>query len=223
MDLEVGRGEIVGLIGRNGAGKTTLMAIVAGLLRPDRGHVRLCGIDVERRPRAAKAQLGLAPQDVGVYPAATVRENLRLFGALNGVGGARLRSAIAEVADGMGIAELLDRPAGALSGGQQRRVHTAAALLHDPPALLLDEPTVGADVATRSLVLETVRARATSGAAVLYSTHYLHELDELGASLAVLDEGRVVARGSRAALKAQVERPTLEGVFAAFTGERRVA
>ena len=104
VDLEVDRGEIVGLMGANGAGKTTLMAIVAALLRPDRGRVRVCGIDVGRRPRAARAQLGLAPQDVGIYPAATVRENLRMFAVLNGVR-RDLAGAIAEAADAMGIAE----------------------------------------------------------------------------------------------------------------------
>jgi ABC-2 type transport system ATP-binding protein len=212
VDLEVERGEIVGLIGANGAGKTTLMAIVAALLHPDRGRVLVCGIDVAHRPRAAKARLGLAPQDVGVYPAATVRENLRLFAVLNGVR-RDLAGAIDEAAEAMGIAGLLDRPAGVLSGGQQRRVHTAVALLHRPRVLLLDEPTVGADVATRSLVLESVRARAAAGAAVLYSTHYLHELDELGASLAVLHHGRVVARGTREELTARVGAPAVRFTF----------
>ena len=194
VDLEVDGGEIVGLMGANGAGKTTLMAIVAGLLRPDRGRVFVCGIDVARRPRAAKARLGLAPQDVGVYPAATVRENLRLFAVLNGVR-RDVAGAIDEAAEAMGIAGLLDRPAGVLSGGEQRRAPHRVALLHRPRVLLLVEPTVGADVATRSLVLRACAHALPPVLAVLYSTHYLHELDALGASLAVLDHGRVVARG----------------------------
>jgi ABC-2 type transport system ATP-binding protein len=213
VDLDVRPGEIVGLLGRNGAGKTTLMSIIAGLVRPSAGRVLIGGIDVTRKPLAAQRQLGLAPQEVGVYPNATVRENLRLFGALQGVYGSALRRAIADVAAGMAIEDLLHERAGTLSGGQQRRLHTAAALLHDPPLLLLDEPTVGADIATRATVLETVRARAAAGAAVLYSTHYLGELDELDASLAVLNHGRIIARGTRKELLEKVGEPAVHFIF----------
>jgi ABC-2 type transport system ATP-binding protein len=213
VDLDVRPGEIVGLLGRNGAGKTTLMSIIAGLVRPSHGRVLIGGIDVTRKPRAAQRLLGLAPQEVGVYPNATVRENLRLFGALQGVYGRALRRAIADVAAGMAIEDLIEERAGTLSGGQQRRLHTAAALLHHPPLLLLDEPTVGADIATRATVLETVRARAAAGAAVLYSTHYLRELDELDASLAVLNHGRILARGTRKELLAKVGKPAVRFIF----------
>lgn len=197
LDLQVESGEIVGLIGHNGAGKSTLANIVAGLVRPERGTVHVNGVDVRRSPRRARAGLGHAPQEIALYPTATGRENLRFFGGLHGISGRRLRQRIAETAEAMGIEGFLDRPVGLLSGGQQRRVQTASALLHGPPVLMLDEPTVGADPQAREQLLEVVRGCAQRGAAVCYTTHYLPELERLGATVAVLAEGRLIARGRR--------------------------
>jgi ABC-2 type transport system ATP-binding protein len=189
FDLTVEPGEIVGLIGHNGAGKTTFVEVVTGLVRPDAGRVTVDGA------------LGVAPQEPALYPSATVRENLRLFGALAGLRGAALRRAITGVADELMLnGGVLDRPTGLLSGGQRRRTQAAVALIADPPLLLLDEPTAGADPETRTALLDAVRRRAAAGTAVLYTTHYLPELTDLGATLAVARSGRVVARGTQAAL-----------------------
>ncbi|WP_204059830.1 ABC transporter ATP-binding protein [Microbispora corallina] len=198
FDLAVTAGEICGLIGHNGAGKTTFARIASGLDRPDAGRVLIGGADA----RTARGRVGWAPQETALYPTATVRENMRLFGGLAGLRRRRLRAEIDELADALGLREVLDRPAGRLSGGQQRRAQTATALLNRPPVLLLDEPTVGADPDTRLDLLAVVRARAAEGAAVCYTTHYLPELVELDATLAVAAAGRVIARGSRAALLA---------------------
>jgi ABC-2 type transport system ATP-binding protein len=200
LDLTIARGEIVGLIGHNGAGKSTLVAILAGLVRADAGVVRIAGL----APRAARHLLGVAPQELALYFSATLRENLCLFGGLAGLRGRDLRLAIEETAEALALTDLLDRPVGLLSGGQQRRVQAATALVHRPELLLLDEPTVGADPATRRALLAVVRQRAAEGAAVCYTTHYLPELAELGATLAVVARGRVIARGGQDALLAHL-------------------
>jgi ABC-2 type transport system ATP-binding protein len=217
FDLTVAAGEIVGLIGHNGAGKSTFVSVVSGLVRPDGGGVTIAGTPTVRaagdrrgsirsRERAAarmiRTQVGVAPQILGLYPTATVRENLGLFGGLAGLRGRAQARAVAEVADELVLTDLLERRVRELSGGQQRRVQAGTALVHRPPLLLLDEPTVGADPVTREAILGAVRRQAEAGAAVVYTTHYLPELDGLAASLAVVRAGQVVARGSRAELLA---------------------
>jgi ABC-2 type transport system ATP-binding protein len=193
--LHVTSGEIAGLIGHNGAGKSTFVAIVAGLVKPDRGTVELgCG----------KAEIGVAPQTLGLYPTATVREHLWLFGKLAGQRQPALDRAIARTAEALLLGDLLKRKVRELSGGQQRRVQAATALVHRPKLLLLDEPTVGADPVTRDAILTAVRGQADDGAAVVYTTHYLPELDGLDATLAIARAGRVVARGRRAELLADL-------------------
>lgn len=202
FELTANRGEIVGLIGANGSGKTTFVEVVAGLIRPDKGSVRVVGIDVQRAPREARRHLGCAPQDVSMYFSATVLENLRLFGGLVGLRGDALRTAVDEVVAQMRLDDVLDRQVGLLSGGQRRRAQVASVLLGSPPLLLLDEATTGADPTTRESLLAAVRSRAAAGAAIVYTTHYLPELTELGATLAVIRSGRVIARGDQDTLLA---------------------
>jgi ABC-2 type transport system ATP-binding protein len=195
IDLEVAPGEILGLLGPNGAGKTTLLSIVSGLVRPDEGEVMVAGFDAVAEPQRVRPLLGVAPQETGVYPTLTCRQNLRFFAELAGLHGVQLRDAIEQVADALALIDLLDRRAGELSGGERRRLHSAIALTHRPPLVLLDEPTTGADVRTRSQLLELVQSVAAAGSAVVYSTHYLTEIEQLSASVVILDRGRVVTRG----------------------------
>lgn len=233
VDLEIAPGEVLALIGRNGAGKTTFFSIVAGLLRADAGSVRVEGIDVAEHPHRARLRLGLAGQETAVYPPLTVADNLRLFGELGGLRGPERRRRVAEAAELLDIADLLDRRARDLSSGQARRLHTAMALVLRPPLVLLDEPTAGVDVATRQRMLETVRGLAEEGAAICYSTHYIAEAEQLGGSVAVLERGRVLARGSVGSLiethcRAVVELrfdgipPTLNGGFESETSGQRL-
>ncbi|MFC8368831.1 ATP-binding cassette domain-containing protein [Streptomyces sp. NPDC057238] len=196
VDLEIAEGMIVGLLGHNGAGKTTLMSLVAGLLRPDAGEIEVLGHSVTRHPRRARRELGLAPQELGIYPPLTVRQNLQFFAELAGLRGKEARRRTEEVAEPLALTGLMDRPASRLSGGQQRRVHTAMALIHRPRLVLLDEPTAGVDVETRARLVAHVRELAAQGTAVCYSTHYLPEIEDLAADVAVLHRGRVIARGS---------------------------
>jgi ABC-2 type transport system ATP-binding protein len=200
FDLTVEPGEITGLIGHNGAGKTTFVEVATGLTRPDAGRVSVGGVDVRRDPRQARRLIGVAPQELALYVSATVRDNLRLFGALAGLRRRALDRAIDQVAEELQLTGVLGQRAGLLSGGQRRRTQAATALIGGAPLLLLDEPTAGADPQTRAALLEAVRARAAGGAAVLYTTHYLPELTDLRATLAVARSGRIIARGGQETL-----------------------
>jgi ABC-2 type transport system ATP-binding protein len=213
VDLDVAPGEIVSLLGPNGAGKTTLVSIVAGLRKADSGVVEVDGHDALARTVQVRRKIGLAPQDIGVYPVVSVRRNLALFGELAGIRGPELKRRIDEVAEALAVTDLLDRQAGKLSGGQKRRLHTAIALLHRPALLLLDEATTGADVETRGHILGLVRHLADNGSAVLYSTHYLAEVENLGATAAIIDAGKVIARDDVSALIAQHASPVVEITF----------
>jgi ABC-2 type transport system ATP-binding protein len=200
VDLEIASGEIVALLGPNGAGKTTLISIVSGLRRPDAGAVWVDGINVCTAPHRARERLGLAPQETGVYPTLSVYENLRFFGELSGLRRARLRLRIAEVAEGLELGALITRPVRTLSGGETRRVHTAMSLLGRPPVLVLDEPSTGMDTTTRARLLELIRELADRGTAICYSTHIFAEVEQLDSSVAILHHGRIVGRGTLAAL-----------------------
>jgi ABC-2 type transport system ATP-binding protein len=200
VSLEVRAGEVVGLLGPNGAGKSTLVSIVAGLCPPDSGRVRVGGVDVVAEPAKARSRVGLAPQETGLYELLTVRENLAFFAELAGLRRKARTARVEELAYALRLDALLDRTAFELSGGERRRVHTAIAFVHRPILLLLDEPTVGADVGTRAALLGVVRAAADDGAAIVYSTHYLPEVEMLDATVALLVEGSVIATGALDAL-----------------------
>lgn len=215
FSLEASAGEIVGLVGHNGAGKTTFVEMVSGLLKPDSGQILIEG----RTPVKARDRIGVSPQHIALYRSITVREHLRLYGKLAGLRAAALRCQIDDLAAELRLTPFLDRPAGLLSGGQQRRAQAATALIHSPGLLLLDEPTAGADPETRQALLEAVKRRAGEGAAVVYTTHYLNELSELQATIAVASQGRIVARGTSAELLAGLPGEVLVG---AADGDLRV-
>jgi ABC-2 type transport system ATP-binding protein len=213
VSLTLEPGEIVGLLGPNGAGKTTLVSIICGLRRADGGAVQVNGINALAHPQRARRHIGVAPQDTGVYPVVSVRRNLRLFGELTGLRGSQLADQIDEVAEALQITNLLDRKAGTLSGGQKRRLHTAIALLGRPPLLLLDEATTGTDVDTRKHLLQVIRGLAARGSAILYSTHYLGEVEELDASVVIIERGAVIAEGPVQELVARNGAAVLELTF----------
>ena len=196
VHLSVEQGTVMGLLGANGAGKSTLISIASGLLRPDSGLVMIDGIDIASRRSEASALIGSAPQDVGIYPTLSTRENITGFARLHGLRGRRLSLRVSEAMDALGLEGIANITANQLSGGQPRRLHMAMALAHHPRVLFLDEPTVGADVESRQHILGLVQSLADEGAAVLYTTHYLNEIEQLGAEVALLREGTVTALGS---------------------------
>jgi ABC-2 type transport system ATP-binding protein len=200
VDLTIARGEILALLGPNGAGKSTLISLIAGLTAPDRGTIAIDGRDLQADPMRVKAMLGVAPQDLGVYLQLTVAQNLDFFGHLVGLGRGALAARVGRIVEALDLAGLVDRRAEDLSGGEKRRLHTAMALLQDARLLLLDEPTAGVDIDTRARLLSFIRELADEGAAICYATHYLQEVETLGASVAILEHGQLVARGSLADL-----------------------
>lgn len=213
VDLAVEAGSVVALLGRNGAGKSTALSIISGLLQPDAGTVEIGGTDIWKHPEAAASLVGIAPQETGIYRVLTVRENLDFFATLAGIAKSERRGRISEIADQLGLGGLLDRSASQLSGGEARRLHTGCALVHSPPLLLLDEPTVGADVATRNQLIDAVRDLAAQGSAVIYTTHYLPEVEALDAQIVIIDNGLICARGTADELIAQNFEPGIDLTF----------
>jgi ABC-2 type transport system ATP-binding protein len=210
VDVDIQAGEVLGLLGPNGAGKSTLISTVAGLLKPDTGSVSICGVDMAENSLRARSFVGVAGQDVGLYLQLSVLGNLRFFASLCRLSPAEREERIEELADALDLTALLDRRAHALSGGEKRRAHAAIAMLPRPPLLLFDEPTAGVDVQTRNRLLAVVRSLADEGAAICYTTHYLHEAESIATSAVIIDEGVVIARGKMQQLIQDVGDPLLE-------------
>jgi ABC-2 type transport system ATP-binding protein len=198
VDLRLERGEVYGLLGPNGAGKTSLVRALCGRLRLDAGSVRLLGRD----PRDAEARrgLGLVPQQIALYPELTVAENLELLGRLAGLPAAEAGPAVKDALGWIGLADRAASLVGTLSGGQQRRVNLAAATLHRPAVLLLDEPTVGVDPAAREQIHERLRDLRARGIAILLATHDMDQAAELCSRIGILVDGRIRAEGTLAEL-----------------------
>jgi ABC-2 type transport system ATP-binding protein len=195
VSLSVGEGEIVGLLGPNGAGKSTTISCIAGLLRPDRGRIVICNEDALRHGRRARRRLGIAMQRTAVYPYLDVETNLRFFGALGGASGRDLARSVANTIELLNLGRLRATRVSQLSIGQQRLVHVAAAVIGRPRVLLLDEATANLDISARRVVLDMVRGLASQGTAVLYSSHYLGEVEDLCGRVVILFRGGVLAKG----------------------------
>ncbi|MGO1347050.1 MAG: ABC transporter ATP-binding protein, partial [Bifidobacterium psychraerophilum] len=211
VDLRVEYGEILALLGRNGAGKSTLVSIACGLEQPDSGEIRTGGMIPSSASRSAFGRcLGLAPQSIGVYPQLTVLQNLLGFALLYGLSTRAAHQNADETIDMLAQRNL---KAERLSGGQQRRLHTGIALVHRPKILFLDEATVGADVETRASILRTVRSVAESGTAVIYTTHYLEEVEALDAHVAFLVDGSISDSGSLRRVVASHASPSIRVRF----------
>jgi ABC-2 type transport system ATP-binding protein len=193
VSFTIGAGETVGLLGPNGAGKTTTVSMICGLIEPDSGEVRFQDQPIRGDTNPTRRLLGLVPQELALYDKLTALENLELFGALYDLKGPALKSAIQASLD---LVELADRGHDAVknySGGMKRRLNLAAALLHDPQILLLDEPTVGVDPQSRNAIFENLEALKARGKSLLYTTHYMEEAERLCDRIVIMDKGRVVA------------------------------
>ena len=193
ISLKAGKGETIGLLGPNGAGKTTTVSMIAGLLRPDSGEVLIDGRRLHGDTDPLKRNIGLVPQDIGLYPEISARENLHLFGALYGMDARRRRRAIDAALDLVGLAERAKDKVRGFSGGMMRRLNLAAALLHDPQLLLLDEPTVGVDPQSRNAIFDNLETLKKRGKTLLYTTHYMEEAERLCDRMVIVDHGKVIA------------------------------
>jgi ABC-2 type transport system ATP-binding protein len=189
VSFHVERGELFGLLGPNGAGKTTLISIVSGLLRPTSGHTTIQGLTVEE----ARSLIGLVPQDLAIYLELTARENLEFFGRLYGLRGADLRRRTDEVLDAIGLLDRANDRTGTFSGGMKRRLNLGVALMHRPKLLLLDEPTTGVDPQSRNRIFEEVRRLNQAGMTIVYTSHYMEEVQALCPRVGILDGGQLIA------------------------------
>ena len=201
LDLTVPQGCIYGLLGPNGAGKTTALLILCTLLNPDRGRVTIDGIDALKCPRAARARLGYVAQESAVDKILTGRELLQLHGALYHLRRSITQQRIAALTEQLQMGDWLDRRCGSYSGGMRRRLDLATGLLHRPPLLVLDEPTVGLDVESRLALWAVLQQLRNDGTTILLSSHQLEEVDALADRLAILDAGAVIAEGTPDTLK----------------------
>src|SRR5689334_8365950 len=203
VSFTVGKGELVGLLGPNGAGKTTTVSMITGLVTPDKGEVLIGGAPLGGDTDPKKRQIGLVPQDLALYDELSARANLKFFGALYDLSGPALDKSIAGAMELVGLADRLNDLVKTYSGGMKRRLNLAASLLHDPDILLLDEPTVGVDPQSRNAIFENLELLKSRGKAILYTTHYMEEVERLASRVIVMDHGRVVASDSLAGLHQQ--------------------
>jgi len=200
VSLRIAPGETYGLLGPNGAGKTTTISMICGLLGPDDGEVSILGEMMQTGRCDAKRHLGLVPQELALYPDLSARENLDFFGRLQGLDGPTTRRRVDEVLDLVGLADRAGERIDAYSGGMKRRCNIAAALLHQPELLILDEPTVGVDPQSRNSILSGIAELQDEGLAVLYTTHYMEEAERLCDRIGIMDEGRMIAEGTTSEL-----------------------
>ena len=223
LSFAVAQGETLGLLGPNGAGKTTTLQMLVGALAPDAGSVRFADGKSPADP-AARARVGIAPQALALYPELSAAENLAFFGSLYGLDRDRLRARVAWCLDFAGLTDRRADRVAAFSGGMQRRLNLACALVHEPALLLLDEPTVGVDPQSRNHIFTAIAALQRAGLTLLYTTHYMEEAERLCTRIAILDQGKLLALDSLDALLAAHGGATVvEAELAEVHGDPRAA
>lgn len=224
VQLSVERGSLFGLLGPNGAGKTTLLSILCGILPCPPGTVRIAGVDVGADRDAARSAIALVPQEYAFYPTLTVRENLTFFARMQRIPAAEIDARVAEVMTVTSLVDRADQRADRQSGGLKRRLNMAIGLLNRPQLLLLDEPTVGIDPHSRHFILEAIRDVNRAGTTVVYTSHYMEEVEFLCDDIAIIDQGRVQLRGVLSSLLGADERSRLVvGLHEPLTESQRLA
>ena len=196
LSFTVKQGEIFGFLGPNGAGKTTTLSILSTLMDFNRGEVEIAGYDLVKDEFKIKGLLGVVPQEIALYQNLTAAENVALFASLYGLKGAALRSAVNDALEFVGLSDDRGKRAGKLSGGMQRRLNIACGIAHKPELIIMDEPTVGVDAQSRSRILDSIRTLQMEGATVIYTSHYMPEVQELADRIAIIDKGRLAAIGT---------------------------
>lgn len=221
LSLHVREGSLFGLLGPNGSGKTTLISLLTGLRRPTAGEARIGGHALPAGIRAVQARSALVPQEYAFYPRLTILENLHCFGGVLGLHGAELKTRIQDAVAVAGLQDFLTTRGEHLSGGLKRRLNLAIGLLNHPRLLFLDEPTVGIDPQSRQFILQAIRQLNASGTTVVYTSHYMDEVQQLCDTIGILDEGELLVQGSLdELLKAPPGHRNLEELFLHLTGRR---
>ena len=221
VSFTVEPGRLIGLLGPNGAGKTTTVSMIAGLITPERGEVLVGGKALRGDTDPLKRKIGLVPQDLALYDDLSAHENLRYVGSLYGLSGSALDTAMTSALTLVGLADRVRDRVKTFSGGMKRRLNLAGGLLHDPEILLLDEPTVGVDPHSRNAIFDNLEELKRRGKALLYTTHYMEEVERLADRIVIIDNGKVVANDTLSGLYAGVTPggvKSLESVFLTLTG-----
>ncbi|WP_096199901.1 ABC transporter ATP-binding protein [Bacillus sp. FJAT-45350] len=196
VELDIGEGEILGLLGPNGAGKTTLIHALAGIIGFDSGDITVFGKEQQSNLLEIKKQIGLVTQDITVFTDLSARENLEFFGGIYGLKGDKLNKQIDDTLEFVGLSEHARKLPTKFSGGMQRRLNIACALVHRPKFLIMDEPTVGIDPQSRNHILETIKRLNEQGTTILYTTHYMEEVQSLASRVVIMDQGHIIAEGT---------------------------
>ncbi len=226
VSFTIGKGEIFGLLGPNGAGKSTIINMMCGYLAPTSGDTLVAGISISKEPRKVKRMLGVVPQEIALYKDLSSMQNLEFFGEMYGLARKERRERAEEVLHFVGLYDRRKEPVETFSGGMQRRINMAIAMMHRPAFLLMDEPTVGVDPQSRENIFETIEKLRDQGTTILYTTHYMEEAERLCNHIAIMDEGRIIAMGNLEQLLAlrdqnrEVARPHgLQELFIQLTGK----
>ncbi|MDP4182390.1 MAG: ATP-binding cassette domain-containing protein [Bacillota bacterium] len=199
--LSIEKGETFGLVGPNCAGKSTTIKMLVGLLKPDRGEIFINGIDIVQNHKEIKRNIGLVPQDVAIYENMSARENIEFFGSLYGLYGKNLKEMASEALEFSGLYEKQNERPKKFSGGMKRRLNIACSIVHKPQILIMDEPTVGIDAQSRNHILSSVKELGKSGTTVIYTSHYMEEVESLCTRIGIVDFGRIIAIGNKNELK----------------------
>lgn len=225
LSLEIREGEIFGLLGPNGAGKSTTMNMICSLLKPTAGKIELFGHDIRTENSKVKPMIGYIPQDLAIYGNLKAWENVELFTSLYGIKGQMLKDEIDRSLEFVGLSDKRDSFAKTFSGGMKRRLNIACALGHRPKLLIFDEPTVGIDPQSRNFILEKIKDVNRDGTTVIYTSHYMEEVEAICTRVAIMDNGKIVAIGTTEELKNMVRKTpdedvSLEEVFLTLTGKK---
>ncbi len=200
VTLNVEKGEVVGLLGPNGAGKSTTISMISTLVKPTSGDIFYKGESILKNAKVIQRKMGIVPQNIALYKDLSGFENLKYWGSVYGLKGAGLKKRIEEVSEIIGIDDRLKDPVKNYSGGMQRRINIGAALLHQPELLIMDEPTVGIDPQSRNHILSTVKRLNEEGLTIIYTSHYMEEVEYLCREIYIMDEGKVIAKGNQESL-----------------------
>ncbi len=220
LDLTIEDGEIFGLLGPNGAGKTTLISMLCSLLKPTAGSFTIHKLDYKNNKNQLKQLVGIVPQEYALYPSLTAVENLRYFGSMYGLKGQLLKNKLTEQLEILGLLDFAHRPVKTFSGGMKRRLNLISGILHNPKVLFLDEPTVGVDVQSRTVIIEHLKKLNAQGTTIVYTSHHLNEAEHFCDRVAIIDHGQIVCKGvPKKLIEAHENADHLEDLFLILTGK----
>ncbi|MSR90530.1 ABC transporter ATP-binding protein [Inconstantimicrobium porci] len=201
INLNIEQGEIYGFLGPNGAGKSTTISMICSLIHPTDGDIEIMGTNIKKDSREIKKKIGLVPQNIALYKDFTAYENIKFFAELYGLKGDMLKRRINEALEFTGLMDVKDKKAKTYSGGMQRRLNIACALVHKPQIIIMDEPTVGIDPQSRNHIMNAVKKLNEEGTTIIYTTHYMEEAEALCSKIAIIDKGKIIVEGTKEELK----------------------